>query len=48
MYSECLLKNPMEKKDKVEIFVFDPKTKMMEKIKKGIKMMSSKKTVSVK
>ena len=48
MSSECLLKNPTEKKDKVEIFVFDPKTKMMEKLKKGIKIPNSKKTVSVK
>ena len=34
--SDCLLKNPVIKKDKVEIFVFDPKTKMMEKMRKGV------------
>jgi hypothetical protein len=29
----CVLKNPIHKKDKVDIFVFDEKTKMMEKMK---------------
>jgi hypothetical protein len=34
MDCHCVLKNPMDKKDKVEVYIYQPKTKMMEKIKK--------------
>ena len=33
MMHVCVMKNPMNKKDKVDIFVFDEKTKMMDKVK---------------
>jgi hypothetical protein len=33
MMHVCVMKNPIHKKDKVDIFVFDEKTKMMEKMR---------------
>jgi hypothetical protein len=34
MDCHCVLKHPVDKKDKVDVYIYQPKTKTMEKIKK--------------